>query len=207
MFIINPDIENYIKDLSRKIKIEDEEIISQLERYADETDFPIINREVGLLIHLITKLKKPKLVVELGSGFGYSAYWFAKAMEDGKVVLIDYQEKNIEKAKELFEKTNLTDKAVFEVGDAVEIAKKYQNIDILFLDLEKSRYLEAIKQLENNLNQNALIIADNTLWYGNVVNPQDNKSKIMAQFNEYMFENYLSILIPIRDGVLIAYKD
>ncbi len=204
-FITNPKIDEYLRSL---VNIDDP-VLLKMEELGHRLNFPIVDRLVGNFLYLITKIKNPKLIVELGSGFGYSAYWFAKALRDGKVVLNDYKEENIEKAKKFFKEGNLTEKAVFEVGDAVENAKKYKNIDILFLDHEKSRYLEAVKELETNLSENALIIADNVLWHGKVIeeNP-NNKTKKILEFNEYMFKSgkFFSSIVPLRDGILLALK-
>jgi len=206
MFITHPDIEKYLLSLSK----EEDPVLNQMEEYGHSINFPIIDRLVGRLLFVLTKIKKPKLVVELGSGFGYSAYWFAKALEnDGKVVVVDYKEENIQKAKDFFEKGGVLNKAVFEVGDAVKVAKKYQDIDILFMDLEKSRYLEAFKEVEPNLSKDAVIIADNTLWSGKVLQENlDSQTRGLKEFTEYMFKNpdYYTSLVPLRDGVLIAVR-
>lgn len=204
MFITNPEIEAYLKSL---VHINDS-VLEKMENLGHKLNFPIVDRLVGNLLYIITQIKKPKLIVELGSGFGYSAYWFAKGLEDGKVVLNDYKEENINLAKKFFKEGNLYEKAIFEVGDAVENAKKYNNIDILFLDHEKSRYLEAIKQLENNLSKEAIIIADNVLWHGKVIEEdKDKKTEKINEFNEYMSANFKTSILPLRDGVLIALKN
>ncbi|WP_297473884.1 O-methyltransferase [Persephonella sp.] len=202
-FLINPKLDEYLKNLS----VEDDPVVLEMEKYAKEKDFPIIGRQGGRLLYLLTRLKNPELVVEIGSGFGYSAYWFAKGLKKGKVVLIEYQQRNIQTAKKFFKKAGLLNKAEFRVGDGVEIGKKYNNIDILFLDLEKIRYMEAIKTLEKNLSPNGIVIADNVLFQGKVIfEPENKKAKILNRFNRYMFENYFSIIFPIRDGILIAVK-
>ena len=202
-FLINPKLEEYLKNLS----VEDDPIVLEMEEYAKEKDFPIIGREGGRLLYLLTRLKNPRLIVEIGSGFGYSAYWFAKGLKNGKVILIDYQEKNINLAKEIFSKAELLDKAEFRVGNAIEIGQEYKNIDILFLDLEKAKYMEAIKTLEKNLSQDGMVIADNVLFQGKVLfEPQHRKAKILNQFNKYMFENYFSVILPIRDGILVGIR-
>lgn len=205
MFITNPYIENYIRNLTN---VEDK-VLLEMEELGHKLNFPIVDRLVGKFIYLITKIKNPKLIVELGSGFGYSGFWFAKALIDGKVVLSDYKEENINKAKEFFKKGNLLEKAEFHIGDALEIANQYKNIDILFIDHEKSRYLEAIKTLENNLSENALVIADNILWNGKVLEQNlDNQTKKIKEFTKYMFENkkFETCIVPIRDGILLAMK-
>ena len=199
-YINNPEIERYIKKL-----IDVDEVILEMEDKAKKENFPIVDRIVGKFLYFITVLKAPKLIVEIGSGFGYSAYWFAKGLKDGKVVLTDYKTENIQKAKEFFQRGNLLDRAVFEVGDGIQIAKKYKDIDILFLDLEKVRYIEAIETVKQNLSNNGIVIADNVLWQGKVLdkNP-DIKTKKIKEFTEYMFENFDTTIIPVRDGVLIS---
>ncbi len=77
--ITDPRIESYIRGL----KWENDLFLAAMEERAGETGVPIIDRQVGRLLYILTRLKKPGLVVELGSGFGYSAYWFAKALETG----------------------------------------------------------------------------------------------------------------------------
>ena len=202
-FLINPKFEDYLKNLS----VEEDPVVLEMEKYAQEKDFPIIGREGGRFLYLLTRLKNPGLVVEIGSGFGYSAYWFAKGLKKGKVVLIDYQQRNIQTAKKFFKKAGLLDKAEFRAGDGVEIGKEYSNIDILFLDLEKVRYMEAIKTLEKNLSPDGMVIADNVLFQGKVIfEPENKKAKILNRFNRYMFENYFSIILPIKDGILVGIK-
>lgn len=204
--VTDPKINDYLMRLSG----EEDKHILEMERIAKENGFPIVERLVGRLLFILTKLKAPKLIVELGSGFGYSAYWFAKALNKrGKVVLTDYREENIEYAKNLFHKTRLIRKAEFRTGNALEIAAEYKNIDILFIDIDKHQYLDAIRTLMHNLNRNALIIADNTLWYGRVTKKIRDKETVgIKRFNKYLFEHpdFMTVIIPLRDGVLIAYK-
>ena len=200
-WITNPQVEEYIKSLP----FEEDTVLKEMEEFGKKTNFPIVGNLVGRFLYIITKIKKPSLVVEVGSGFGYSAYWFAKAIDKGKVVLTDYREENINMAKQFFEKGKLTEKAEFYIGDGIEIAKNFKNIDILFLDLEKSRYLEAVKSLKENISKEGLIIADNVLWHGNVIKENvDKKTDAIKKFNEYMFLNYFSVILPVRDGLLLA---
>ena len=203
--ITDPKINDYLMRLSG----EDDSHILEMECIAKENDFPIVERLVGRLLFILTKLKAPKLIVELGSGFGYSAYWFAKALDKGKVVLTDYREENMEYAKNLFHETSLIRKAEFRTGNALEIAGEYKSIDILFIDIDKHQYLDAVRALIPNLNRNALIIADNTLWYGRVTEKSRDKETLgIKRFNKYLFEHpdFMTVIVPLRDGVLIAYK-
>jgi caffeoyl-CoA O-methyltransferase len=203
--ITDPKINDYLMGLAG----EDDEHVLEMERIARERDFPIVERLVGRLLFILTKLKEPKLIVELGSGFGYSAYWFAKALGRGRIILTDHSEENMEYAKNLFRETDLIRKAEFRTGNAVEIAREYKDIDILFIDIDKHRYPDAVQTLLPNLSRSALIIADNTLWYGRVAGKtRDNETLGIRKFNKYLFEHpdFMTVIIPLRDGVLIAYK-
>lgn len=203
--ITDPKINDYLMSLS----VETDRHMLAMERIAKKKGFPIVGRLVGRLLFLLTKLKDPKLIVELGSGFGYSAYWFVKALNKGKVVLIDYREENMEYAKNLFRKTGFIRKAEFRTGDALEIAQEYNKIDILFIDADKHQYCDAVLNLIPNLNRNALIIADNSLWYGRVAEKViDKKTSEIKKFNRYLFEHpdFVTTILPLRDGVLVSYK-
>jgi len=198
-----------INEYMMRLSFEGDPLLLEMEKIGRENDFPIVDRLVGRLLYLLTRLKDPRLIVELGSGYGYSAFWFAKALGRGRVVLTEYEEANIAYAKEAFRKAGLSKKAEFRVGDAVKTAAGYGKIDILFIDMDKHQYLPAIKKLLPNLNRNALVIADNTLWYGRVTEKlRDRDTLGIKKFNEYMFKNpaFFSTIVPLRDGVLIAYK-
>lgn len=203
--ITDPRINDYLMKLSK----EDDWLILEMEKIAKEKHFPIVDRLVGRLLFVLTKLKNPKLIIELGSGFGYSAYWFAKALDNGRVVLTDFHKEYMDYAKRIFSEGGLIHKAEFKVGDAVEIAKEYRLIDILFIDIEKYEYLKAVQTLQTNLNKNALIIADNSLWYGKVTeNLRDKETLGIKKFNQYLFESrdFFTTILPLRDGILLAYK-
>lgn len=205
MTITDPRIEKYLMNLS----VEHDRHILEMERIAKEKNFPIVDRLVGRLLFVLTKLKSPRLIVELGSGFGYSAYWFARALEKGKVVLADHSEENIGYARRTFKDAGMIRRAEFRVGNATEIAKQYKNIDILFIDIDKHQYLEAVMTLLPNLSRNALIIADNSLWYGRVTGRKRDRDTLgIKRFNDYMFasRDFFTTIIPLRDGVLVATR-
>ena len=203
--ITDPKIEKYLMNLSA----EHDRHILEMERLAKEKNFPIVDRLVGRLLFVLTKLRKPNLIVELGSGFGYSAYWFSRALEKGKIVLTEYDKKNLDHAKKTFRESGLIRKAEFRVGNAIEIAGGYRNIDILFIDIDKHQYLAAVKTLMPNLSRNALVIADNSLWYGRVTGRKRDRDTLgIKRFNEFMFagSDFFTTILPVRDGVLVAYK-
>lgn len=203
--VTDPRIEKYLLSLLP----DDDPLLREMERIAREKGFPIIDRLVGRFISLLVRIKKPQLVVELGSGFGYSAYWFARAMNRGKVVLIDYDESNIDYARGIFEGSALAPQAEFHVGDALIVGQQYHDIDILFIDIDKYQYLDAVAAMKPHLAKDALVIADNTLWYGKVADRENDLDTMgIRAFNQQMFRDrdFFSTIIPLRDGVLVSQK-
>lgn len=204
--ITDPRIDRYLMGLAP----ESDSLLLEMEKKARASGFPIVDRLVGRLLYLLTRLKQPSLIVEMGSGFGYSAYWFAKALSiRGKIVLIDKEEAHISHARKVFSDSDLFDRAEFRVGDALQIAREYQGIDLLFIDLDKHQYLDAVTAITPMLAKNALVIADNSLWHGNVVEGiTDRDTDGIDKFNRHMFSSndFFSSIVPLRDGVLLAYK-
>lgn len=203
--ITDERIEQYIMGLAP----ESDPLLLDMEQYARERDFPIVDRLVGRLLYLLASIRQPRLVVELGSGFGYSAYWFARAMREGRIVLTDRSADNLERARSTFSKAGFTVEAEFHEGDALGIANNYRDIDILFIDLDKKGYPDAIRALRDRLSPGALVIADNTLWYGRVASGNTSpETQAVMEFNRMMFEDkeFFSTIVPLRDGVLIAVR-
>jgi caffeoyl-CoA O-methyltransferase len=204
--ITDPRIEKYLK----KLAPEGDPLLLEMEDLALGRGFPIVDRLVGRLLFVITRLKKPRLVVELGSGFGYSAYWFARALPEGStVVLTDRSEENIGRARQTFEQAGMAQKAEFRAGDALDIAREYRDIDILFIDMDKRDYPRAVKALIPHLAPHALIIADNSLWYGRMLEGvNDEETRGIEEFNRLMagHPEFFTSIVPLRDGVLISLK-
>ena len=205
--ITSPEIERYIQNL---YPVEDPLLIEMGELGA-KINFPLVGPLVGRLLYQFAKLSSAKTVFEMGSGFGYSAFWFALALpEEGVVHLTDQSEKNSELAKRYFLQANLAHKGRFHVGDAVEILKKMnETFDIIFIDLDKESYPKALELAKAKLNTGGLLIADNLLWFGQVLEKEgDRATEAIKEFNQKLFNdcNFISTLLPIRDGVGIAHK-
>ena len=202
-FICSPEIEKYIYSLQES----NEKTLKEMHDYAQ--GFPIVGPLVGKLLMQLTLLKKPKRMIELGSGFGYSAYWFALALEKGsKLIFTDNSEKNVLKAKEFLEEfSNLID---FRFGDALEVLKsEKEKFDLIFMDINKKQYPKAFPLIKEKLKKNGLLIVDNTLWRGSVVSESADKIvSAVREFNEMVFndKDLISSIVPLRDGVLIALR-
>jgi caffeoyl-CoA O-methyltransferase len=204
--ITEPRIEEYLTRLMHR----DDPLLDEMERYAKEVGFPIVGPLVGRLLWVLARLKRARLIVELGSGYGYSAYWFAQALEpDGHIVLTDRKAENLERARRTFHEAGMEGLAEFRQGEALEIAKDYKDIDILFIDADKTQYPEAVRMFKDALVPGGLVVADNSLWHGRVASGDTTPdTRAVLAFNEMMMEDpaFFSTIVPVRDGVLVAYK-
>ncbi len=205
--ITSPQIERYIQNL---YPLEDP-LLKEMEAHGSKSDFPLIGPLVGRILYQLTKLSSAKKVFEMGSGFGYSAFWFALALpENGIVHLADDSQKNTDLSKRFFMQGNLIHKAKFHTGNAVEILSKLDEVfDIILIDLKKEQYPKALEVAKTKLKLGGLIIADNLLWFGRVLEKKgDASTESIKQFNQTLFNdcNFISTLLPVRDGLGVAYK-
>lgn len=211
--ITSPAIEDYLFKLAAKY---DEPVLKAMESYGHKHRFPIIDRLVGAMIHLLALTSGAKRIFELGSGFGYSAYWFSKAVgPQGKVYCTDGDEKNKKLAKDFLTKAGLWGRIEFLVGDAVRQLKKNDGLfDIIYCDIDKHGYPDAWEAAKNRIRPGGLYIADNCLWFGRVVEKvvtddvAPGWTEAIREHNDriYTDKNFDVTLVPIRDGVIVARR-
>ena len=148
--LTSPLIEDYILE---KTSVKDG-IIDKMHNYAEENEVPIIGPLVGKYLYQITKITRAKNIFEMGSGFGYSAYWFAKAFSDpGKVICTEYSEAHKFAAEGFFKKAGYEHHLDFICGDSIEILKNSdEKYDIIFVDppFAKSLVAPTLAALEDN---------------------------------------------------------
>ena len=206
--IVNPDIENYLTSLS---PVEDE-VLRDMERLGKERQFPIVGPLVGRLLYQLVLIIGAKRVFEMGSGFGYSAYWFAKAVgEDGEVVFTDIHKKNAQLAKEFFRRGGVEGRVRIEVGDSLEILGcEKGEFDIIFNDIDKEYYPKVLEKASGKLRRGGLLISDNMLWFGRVLmdKPPEESTKGVKEFTRILFSStdFFTTIIPLRDGVSLSVK-
>jgi predicted O-methyltransferase YrrM len=207
--LLNPDIDAYLQGLQKSR----EPVLVEMEDRAAKDDFPIIGPLVGRLCKMLALSINARDIFELGSGWGYSTYWFAQAVgPQGRVVHTDLDKKNTADAKSYLKKAGLESRVHFEVGDAVEILKQYPGpFDVLFCDIDKHAYPEALELMRSRVRVGGLIITDNTLWSGHVLAPagkQNADTKGVSKYNQSVFSSpdLLTTLVPLRDGVSVSLK-
>jgi predicted O-methyltransferase YrrM len=207
MDIVAPKIEKYLINLLP----ERDEALAEMEALAAKTGFPIIGPLVGRLLAQVTILSGARRILELGSGFGYSAYWFAKAAGDnGKVICTDTDPKNRDRALGFFRQGGLLNRVDFRVGNALQtIEQLHGDFDIILNDIDKEEYTEAFRKAVPRLKSGGLLITDNVIRSGRVVeeNP-DASTKAIMEFNRltYSTDGLWTTIIPLRDGVSVSLK-
>jgi caffeoyl-CoA O-methyltransferase len=206
--IVHPDVESYLRTLlpSRP------PVVQQMEREAEQDDFPIVGPLVGRLLHLLARSVGAERVFELGSGYGYSTYWFAEAVgAGGNVVHTDFTERNSRRARDNLSRLGLGERVRFEVGDALEILGRESGLyDVIFCDVEKAQYPDVPAIALPRLRRGGLLIFDNTLWKGRVTDSagQSRDTAAIQALNHELYErsDVWSVIVPLRDGVAVGLR-
>lgn len=189
----------------------DDPVLLEMERIAAERNFPIVNRIVGVTLEALARSIGAQRVFELGSGYGYSAYWFARAVgSNGEVYLTDGDPENEKKALHYLGRAGLVERVRFRVGDAVTSFGEVEGeFDIVYCDIDKEGYPEAWRAARDRVRVGGLYLCDNVLWSGRVVEESpDETTKAILEHNAMIAadERYLSVIVPTRDGVMVALR-
>jgi len=206
--IVNPRIEAYVDTLWAP----PDPVLAAMEALAERRRFPIVGRHTGALLGLLARCLGARRVIELGSGYGYSALWFARAMpEDGKIICSDLSADNRDLALGYFKTAGMESRVEFKVGNGLDIARdQAPGFDIVFNDIDKEDYPAAVDAAVRLLRPGGLFISDNTLWRGKVADdgPGDAATEAVRTFNRAVFSraDLESVIIPIHDGVTVCRR-
>lgn len=169
----------------------------------------------GRLLKMFTRMVQPRLVVELGTFSGYSALCIAEGLEDGAVLhtfeIYDEQE---DFTRPWIEGSAYVDKIQLHIGDALQLIPQMdlKDIDLAFVDADKRHYVDFYEMLLPRVRQGGIIIADNTLWYGHVVEEHtresDQQTLGIKAFNDLLAndDRVEKVIVPVRDGLTIIRK-
>ncbi len=208
MDLVNPKIDDYLDDLSSP----EHPVLKEMETLARERSFPIIGSQVGSFLLTMTKAIGARRVLELGSGFGYSAFYFAKAVGvTGTVVLTELSEEHAEEARGFLARAGLDSRIQIEIGDGLELARAMEGpFDVIFNDVEKEDYPASFEIARNLLRPGGLFICDNMLWYGRVLEsePADDATRGVQELTRTLqrADDFSTTFIPMRDGLSVSVK-
>jgi predicted O-methyltransferase YrrM len=206
--ILDPRIDAYQRSLLDRY---DEPVLLAMEAEGDERGFPIVGRAVGVTLELLARSIGARRVMELGSGYGYSAYWFARAVGPaGEVHCTEGDPANAATAERYLSDAGLWDRVGYHVGDAVEqLAATDGDFDVVFCDIDKPGYPAAWRAAAERIRVGGLYLCDNTLGTSNDTVLDDNdRTRAIKEHNRLIAddERYLSTLIPTRQGLLVALR-
>lgn len=207
--ITDPQIDQYSEDHTTS---ESENIKKLIKSSDDELQYidMLSGRVVGQLLKMIIKISGTKRVLEIGTFTGYSAIMMAEALpEDGKVVTLEMNLKYQNIAQNHFDLSPVGNKVSMICGNAQNTIKELSGtFDLVYLDGDKLRYSFYYEQVLPLLPSGGLIIADNVLWDGTVLDPDDHKAEAIAAFNKLVAddERVEQVLLPVRDGVNVIRK-
>jgi caffeoyl-CoA O-methyltransferase len=188
--------------------------LQRMEAYAREHHFPIIGPAAGQCCYVLSRLAGARRVFELGSGYGYSTAWFARAVREnggGEVHHVVWDAGLSARAREHLAALRYDDIVQFHVGEAVGILREAAGpFDVIFMDIDKAGYPAAIPVITERLRSGGLLIVDNALWSGAVFDPSDTAADTEAirEATRLLTTGpaWATTLVPIRDGLLVGVK-
>ncbi len=191
-----------------------EPVLQEMEEYAEKNDFPALGPVCGYYCYQLARMMRATSVFELGSGYGYSTAWFAKAVREnggGVVHHTVWDDMLSAMAKEYLNRLGLDDLVEFHNAEAVETLRKTPGtFDIIFNDIDKEGYPESLPVIKNKLRSGGLLIIDNMIWHGQILDPNDHErsTEAIRRFTHDVTtdSDWIVSLTPIRDGMIVAYK-
>jgi caffeoyl-CoA O-methyltransferase len=206
--LLEDDVAAYLRRLCDRY---DEPVLVEMENLGEELKFPIVGRVVGATLEMLALSIRARRVFELGSGFGFSAFWFARAVGDqGEVTLTDTDPENTQRSQDFLSRAGLSKPCRFVTGDAVSALEESEGeFDVIYCDIDKESYPSAFEAARRRVRIGGYFLCDNALWSGRVARDDDDPAtNAIRSLNEMVYSDrrFLPTIIPIRDGVLAALR-
>lgn len=191
----------------------EDEVLAEMDALARARDFPIVGPLVGGLLEVLTRTSRAGKILELGSGFGYSAYWFARGLvEEGKIVLTDGKKENLTRARGFLERGGFRHRFEYFEGDALDrLEASDESWDLIFCDIDKDAYPKVVDPAAERLRPGGLLLFDNVFWSGRVL-PEagkgDEATEAIRSLNRRLSRDprFRTTIFPLRDGVAVAVR-
>ena len=212
MNYINEHLEDYIIKHSQQ----EPRILKDLNR---ETNLKVLQPRMisgahqGRLLSIISKIISPTKILEIGTFTGYSTLCLSEGLtKDGRIHTVDINEELYDLQRKYFKKSPFNDNIIQHLGNALEVIPTMDNnFDLIFLDADKNNYPEYLDVLISKLKIGGVLLSDNVLWDGKVLNPiseKDIPTKAIVKYNKLLSqrEDMDNVILPIRDGLTISRK-
>ena len=203
-----------VQDYLAKLTPERPAELQKMEAYAQEHRFPIIGPAAGQFCYLMAHLVSARAVFELGSGYGYSTAWFARAVQEnggGVVHHTVWDETLSQMARQHLQVLGYDQMVQYHVAEAVQTLQETPGpFDLIFNDIDKAAYPDSLPVIEEKLRPGGMLIIDNMLSGGRIFDG-DNTSPNVAGIHEFTrlittSPDWVVSLVPIRDGLVVAQK-
>lgn len=207
---IAPEVRRYLDDLVPARPAE----LAAMEEHARRTGFPIVGPASGQLCYQVTRMIGARSVFELGSGFGYSTAWFARAVREnggGTVHHVVWDAELSARARRHLAALGYQDIVRYHVGEAVAALSEAEGpYDVIFNDIDKRLYPDSLPVIERKLRPGGVLIIDNMLWSGRIFDDADRSADTegVRRFTALITADrgWTVSLAPIRDGLIVAYR-
>jgi caffeoyl-CoA O-methyltransferase len=206
---LQEEVENYIY----KLLPERDSVVNEMEMYAAEHRVPIIGPAVARLLALLVQISGAQRIFEMGSAIGYSTIWLARAAgPKARIIYTDGDPEKAKRAQSYFQRAGVAKRIQIQVGDALQLMKAASGkFDLIFNDIDKHQYPEAMTVALPKLRKGGLFITDNTLWSGKAARPaapDDTPTLGVQELNRrvYAAKDLYAVLVPLRDGVTVCRK-
>ncbi len=211
--IVNERIVTYLHSLEKS----NGELCDEIERFAHETDVPIIRKEMESFLKVMITMKAPANILEIGTAIGYSAILMAKAMpEASRITTIENYEKRIPIARNNIEKAGFSDRITLIEGDALKVLPELAEIyDFVFMDAAKGQYMNYLEMIIKKVAPGGVIICDNVLQEGDIVKSrygiERRNRTIHGRMRDYLYElknrdDLETTIVPIGDGITVSVR-
>lgn len=212
MVLISDELDRYVSNHTEK----EPDYLQELNR---KTHLEVLQPRMlsghyqGRVLSLLSHMIQPKRILEIGTYTGYSALCLAEGLqEDGLLITIDVNEELEEMVNSFIEKSGMRNQIINRVGDALDIIPTLEEeFDLVFIDADKMNYINYYNCVFDKVKKGGYIISDNVLWSGKVLGEYDQLDKstqLLMDYNQLIHEDdrVQEVLLPIRDGIMIARK-
>lgn len=210
--VLGKDLQNFI----RKILPAEDQLKEEIRAYAKENHVSIVDPEVANFLRVITAIKKPEKILEIGTGLAYSTISMAKSLPGtGRITTLEILPNRKEKAEYFIKKAGYSDKIKVICADGRQIIDQFEErFDMVFLDAAKGQYPKFFEKFDKLIKEDGIIVADNVLINGWVINldyPDRRKKTMVVKMKEFLEKfkenkDYEMTLIPLGDGLAIIKK-
>ncbi|EMA40013.1 O-methyltransferase [Halobiforma nitratireducens] len=220
--VLATEVERFV----RAVGPEPDETLVEMDEFAEREGFPHVGPEVGGVLRLLARLTDAERIFEFGSGYGYSAYWFAEALPgDGEIVLTEVDEDELELAREYMAVGGYDELARYELGDAMETIESYDGpFDVVLIDHQKHRYADAFEAVRASIPPGGIVVADNAVTAGVIEFEKlreivaDGTDPDTLEVNDHTrgIADYLqrvtddpefeTVLLPLGEGIAVSYR-